>query len=182
MKPFVYTIVQLALMNFDEDRVLVTRNALPEFWIFMNRVSPFTYLISGMLSTGVADARISCADNEFLNFDPLDGQTCGEYMENYIERESGYLLNPDARAGSCEFCPQDSTNVFLADFSSYFSEAWRNFGLIWAYIVFNVFAALLIYWLVRMPKGNKKKEKEKKKNRIGWMGRRRRRVGEEKKG
>lgn len=149
----------------------------------MNRVSPFTYLISGMLSTGVANARISCADNEFLNFDPPDGQTCGEYMESYIERESGYILNPDARGRSCEFCPQVSTNTFLAGFSSYFSEAWRNFGLIWAYIVFNVFAALLIYWLVRMPKGNKKreKEKEKKKDRIGWMGGRRR-DGEKKKG
>ena len=131
----------------------------------MNRVSPFTYLISAMLSTGVADARIFCADNEFLNFDPLDGQTCGEYMERYIERQSGYLLNPGAREVPCQFCPQVSTNAFLASFSSYFSEAWRNFGLIWAYIVFNVFAALLIYWLVRMPKGKRKDERR------GWVGR-----------
>ena len=135
----------------------------------MNRVSPLTYLISGILSTAVADTRIFCADNEFLAFEPLDGQTCGEYMESFIETQSGYLLNPDAEGVTCQFCPQMSTNSFLASFSSYFSEAWRNFGLLWAYIVFNIFAALLIYWLVRMPKGKKTEKEENKKAKEGWL-------------
>lgn len=34
-------------------------------------------------------------------------------------------------------------------------------SILWAYIVFNVFAALFVYWLVRVPKrklGKKKQE------------------------
>ena len=135
----------------------------------MNRVSPFTYIISGILSTAVADTRIFCADNEFLSFEPIDGQTCGEYMERYIETRSGYLLNPNAEDEICRFCTQLSTNAFLASFSSYLSEAWRNFGLIWAYIVFNVCAAMLIYWFVRMPKGNRRVKVEDEKSKRGWL-------------
>jgi ABC-type multidrug transport system permease subunit len=50
-----------------------------------------------------------------------------------------------------------STDTFLAQVDSYYSEAWRNFGIMWAYLVFNVVAALGIYWWARVPKGNKTK-------------------------
>merc|ERR1712230_126871 len=33
--------------------VLVGPNAMPGFWIFMYRVSPFTYLVEGLLGNGV---------------------------------------------------------------------------------------------------------------------------------
>jgi hypothetical protein len=29
---------------------------------------------------------------------------------------------------------------------------WRNFGIMWAFIIFNVFGAVLFYWLARVPK------------------------------
>jgi ABC-type multidrug transport system permease subunit len=32
----------------------------------------------------------------------------------------------------------------------------------WVFVGFNVAAALGLYWLIRMPKGTKKGEKEKK--------------------
>jgi len=48
--------------------VLVGPNAMPGFWIFMYRVSPFTYLVEGLLGNGVAHAPVHCADNEFLQF------------------------------------------------------------------------------------------------------------------
>ncbi len=124
----------------------------------MYRVSPFTYLISGMLSTAVANTNVVCADNEFLRFEPPNGSTCAEYLEPYIGRTGGYVLNPDA-AADCSFCPQSSTNIFLAGVGANYSDAWRNFGIMWAYVIFNVAGALLIYWLARVPK-NKKPKKE----------------------
>lgn len=30
------------------------------------------------------------------------------------------------------------------------SLVWRNFGLFWAYVVFNVFAAAFLYWAFRV--------------------------------
>lgn len=139
--------------------VLVGPKALPGFWIFMYRVSPFTYLIDGMLSTAVAHTSVTCAKNEYLNFNPLDGQTCAEYMQPYISTLGGYLLEPDAQA-NCSYCQISNTDTFLASISAHPQYMWRNFGLLWPYIIFNIFAAVFLYWLVRVPKkkGNSKKE------------------------
>ncbi|KAJ9635209.1 Multidrug resistance protein [Coniosporium tulheliwenetii] len=116
--------------------VLASPESLPGFWIFMYRVSPFTYLVSAMLSTAVADTNVVCAANELLRFQPPSGQTCAQYLAPYISAAGGYLQNPDATA-DCNFCALSSTNTFLASVSSYYSEAWRNFGIMWAFIVFN---------------------------------------------
>ncbi len=53
--------------------VLANPDTLPRFWIFMYRISPFSYLVSAMLSTAVANTRVECADNEFLQFEPPGG-------------------------------------------------------------------------------------------------------------
>ncbi|KAG9723024.1 hypothetical protein KCU73_g13820, partial [Aureobasidium melanogenum] len=37
---------------------------------------------------------------------------------------------------------------------------WRNFGILWVYIIFNAVAAVGIYWLVRVPKKAKKSKKD----------------------
>ena len=136
--------------------VLATPEKLPGFWIFMYRVSPFTYLVSAMLSTGVSGTTASCDQVEFLHFDPPPNDTCQSYMDNYIEMAKGYLDNPDATS-DCAFCSISDTNTFLGQIHSYYKDAWRNFGLMWVYIAFNVVAAVFIYWLVRVPKGKKTK-------------------------
>ncbi|EXJ82897.1 ATPase [Capronia epimyces CBS 606.96] len=139
--------------------VLVGPKALPGFWIFMYRVSPFTYLIDGMLSTAVAHTKVICAKNEYLNFDPPSGQTCADYMRSYMNASGGYLQDPSATT-NCGYCPIDSTDTFLAGISAHPNLTWRNFGLLWAYIVFNIAAAIFFYWLVRVPKNKRKGKKE----------------------
>ncbi|KAJ5581724.1 hypothetical protein N7535_000344 [Penicillium sp. DV-2018c] len=143
--------------------VLVTPERMPGFWIFMYRVSPFTYLVSAMLSVGTAGTNIVCEDIELLHFKPADNQTCAEYMKDYIFGTSttpplgGYLVDGSSTT-ECAFCPVDKTDTFLAGVSSFYSDAWRNFGIMWAFIIFNVFAAVFIYWLARVPKGSRSKK------------------------
>ncbi|CAI7675725.1 unnamed protein product [Penicillium discolor] len=135
--------------------VLSTKEALPGFWIFMYRVSPFTYLVSAMLSTGVSGADAVCEAVEFLKFTPPSNQTCEDYMGPYIKMAgTGYLQDPTATA-ECAFCTVSKTNSYLLQISSDFADAWRNFGLMWVYIVANIFGAVFIYWLARVPKGKK---------------------------
>ena len=131
--------------------VLVSPTALPGFWIFMYRVSPFTYLVNGMLSVGLANTHVVCSDIEYLSFQPPAGQTCETYMAPYIGALGGYLTNPGDTA-NCSFCSADSTNTFLRGLSSEYSTRWRNFGVMWAFIVFNVAGALFFYWWARVPK------------------------------
>lgn len=149
--------------------VLATPAKMPRFWIFMYRVSPFTYLVSAMLSTGTAGANVYCEGIEMLEFDPTPGKTCFEYMDTYINGVftpngteiykpfGGYLQNGNATA-NCSFCSIDKTDTFLAGVLSFYSDAWRNFGIMWAFIIFNIAAAVGIYWLARVPKGTRSKK------------------------
>ncbi|KAK9235227.1 ABC-2 type transporter-domain-containing protein [Lipomyces kononenkoae] len=137
--------------------VLASPSSLPGFWIFMYRVSPFTYLVDAMLSVGVANTEVVCSDIELLSFEPAANLTCGEYLAPYISASGGQIMNPNATS-DCEFCSISSTNVFLASVSSSYSHRWRDFGLLWVYIIFNMFAAILLYWLMRVPKRFKKKQ------------------------
>ncbi|KAL8922410.1 MAG: hypothetical protein Q9172_003566 [Xanthocarpia lactea] len=140
--------------------VLAGPSTLPGFWIFMYRVSPFTYLINGMLAVGIANTEVECSEIEYSTFNPREGETCAEYLREYIYEPAlrgGYVRNPDATS-QCQFCSAQSTNVYLEQLSSQYSTRWRNFGIMWAFIIFNIGAALLLYWLARVPRKQKVQE------------------------
>ncbi|WPH01081.1 Hypothetical protein R9X50_00391600 [Acrodontium crateriforme] len=147
--------------------VLAPPGAFPEFWIFMYRISPFTYLVQGMLSVGIANQKVQCAANEFVSFNPPSGQDCGTFMSAYINGNAthpaagGYLLDNSATT-NCQFCTYDDTNLFLDQVNISYSNVWRNFGILWGFIVFNIFMAVFIYWFARVPKNKGKKKDEKK--------------------
>jgi ABC-type multidrug transport system permease subunit len=85
-------------------------------------------------------------------------------MGDYIKMVGGYFVDPDVTQ-NCEFCTVAKTNTYLAGVNIDYADRWRNFGLLWVYIFFNMGAALFIYWLARMPKKtlkNAKKEKAQK--------------------
>lgn len=136
------------------DRVLAGPKALPGFWIFMYYVSPFTYLVDGMLSTGLANTDVVCSNIEFRNVEPTDNKICGDYLKDYFDHAGGYLQNPEALS-NCTLCPQSRTNQYLQLLNSDYSHRWRNFGIMWGFIGFNVCAALFLYWLARVPKKQK---------------------------
>jgi ATP-binding cassette subfamily G (WHITE) protein 2 (PDR) len=125
----------------------------------MYRVSPYTYLVDGLLSVGLANTLVKCADVEFLKFNPHGGQTCGQYMSTYISQYGGYLKDMNATT-SCEFCLVYDTNTFLLSLSSSYSNRWRNFGILFTFVAVNVIAAVFLYWLARVPKGKKKEKAE----------------------
>jgi len=144
--------------------VLAGPSQFPGFWIFMYRVSPFTYLVGGMLSTAVKDAPVTCLQQDYLNFPPPGGQTCESYVKPYLDAAGGYLLNTTAQSTTeCSLCQISETNTFLQGVSINPDDAWRNFGLMWVFIVFNVFAACAIYFLARVPKSPKSKHEKKSK-------------------
>ncbi|KAH7142524.1 ABC-2 type transporter-domain-containing protein [Fusarium sp. MPI-SDFR-AT-0072] len=83
--------------------VFQTLIALPGFWIFMYRVSPMTYLVGGVAVSGLSGDAIICSQAELAVFQPPAGETCGAYMQPYLEQAApGTLLNPDATA-SCSY-------------------------------------------------------------------------------
>ncbi|UKZ84353.1 ZEB2-regulated ABC transporter 1 [Trichoderma asperellum] len=138
--------------------VIASPSSMPGFWVFMYRVSPFTYWVSAVLSTGLANTNVTCSSNELVHLEPPSGQTCGEYLSKFIDAAGGYLQDTNATK-DCSYCPIADTNVFLTSVSSSYDHRWRDFGIGMSFIVFNIAASLFLYWLIRMPKKwGKKKE------------------------
>lgn len=119
----------------------------------MYRVSPMTYIISAMLSDGVAKQEVQCSAIEFLTLQPANNLTCGEYLEPFMQAAGGSLQDPSS-TDQCMFCSVAQTDVYLQAVGIEYDDRWRNFGLIWVYIIFNCFLAVGVYWLARVPKKN----------------------------
>lgn len=167
------------IMTLTFNGVMQPPSALPGFWIFMYRASPLTYLIAGITSTGLHGRDIKCATAELSVFNPPSGLTCGDYLRQYLAVAGGQLSNAGATS-NCEYCQLTKADQYLAasnicesfyaDASStsfhralpklisisptVYSERWRNFGLGWAYIGFNVCGTVLMYYMFRIKHYN----------------------------
>jgi hypothetical protein len=75
-------------------------------------------------------------------------------MANFVGMAGGYVANPNATA-DCAFCTISDTNVFLTAVSAKYEDRWRNFGIMWLFVIFNIAAALFFYWLGRVPRKSK---------------------------
>lgn len=141
--------------------VLQSPTALPGFWIFMYRLSPFTYWIGGMAATLLHDRPVTCSTTETSTFDPPSGQDCGTYLAPYMQMAPGVLQNPNATE-QCRYCGLSNSDQFLAGSNIFWTERWRNFGIVWAFVAFNISMAVLTYWLFRIAKFGKKGGEGKK--------------------
>lgn len=129
----------------------------------MYHASPLTYFIDGLAVAGLANTEVTCSDVELLHIDPWSPEsnypvTCEKYLRPYIQTNGGYINNPSASA-DCEYCSFSSTNAFLKALQiNTDGNAWRNAGYFTIYIIFDILALFVLYWLVRVPR-----------KKIGWM-------------
>ncbi|KAG5954743.1 hypothetical protein E4U57_004137 [Claviceps arundinis] len=158
-------VIVLSLMSTVFSGVLQTAKALPGFWIFMYRVSPFTYWISGIVGTELHERAIECSDVELNVFDPPQGMTCGEYLQPLIGRAPGVLRNP-AAISQCQYCSVRNADQILSQSNIFWDDRVRNFGLMWAYILFNIFVAVLVYYLFRVKQWKKRSLKSRLKSKF----------------
>lgn len=158
----------LFAMSLTFNGVMQSPTALPGFWIFMYRVSPFTYWISSLVSTMLHGRRVDCSSTETSIFSPPAGQTCQQYLAPYLQTAPGTLQNPnDTR--DCRYCSLSTADQLLAPSGVVWSERWRNFGIVWAYVIFNIFVAVLTYYLFRVKKWNKGSDKAQKASFFGKL-------------
>lgn len=154
----------LMLMSLMFCGVLQTPTALPGFWIFMYRLSPFTYWISAMTSTMLHDQPVTCSAAETKVMNPPMGQTCGDFFSDYLNGagSAGKLQNP-GDTESCRYCTITVGDQFLAGSGISWDDRWRNFGILWAYVIFNIFIAVSTYYLFRVRPTNRSRVTKVKK-------------------
>lgn len=124
----------------------------------MYRISPGTYLVSGLMSTADSGSDVRCANNEILHLTAPANMSCGNFMGPFADAAGGYLLNPSSIKFS-QYCLLNSTDKFLDRLQIDYYDRWWHFGLLWVYIVFNVMAALVLYLYFRVHKGDGIKRK-----------------------
>ncbi|KAF2257929.1 putative ABC multidrug transporter [Lojkania enalia] len=125
----------LGIMMYAFCGILACPDALPRFWIFMYKANPYTYLVSSFLATTLGEASAYCAENEFVGFLAPENMTWRD-----VERQ---------------FCQLKNTNQFLRLGNVSRETRWRDLGLLCCYIAFNFGAAVLLYWVFRVPKGKR---------------------------
>ncbi|KAK6224463.1 abc-2 type transporter [Colletotrichum tabaci] len=137
----------------------VVRADLPAIWAdFMYWVSPMTYLVSGALSTCLHGSKVVCTAKELVRVPAPANTTCADFLGPFVQGAGGYLVD-GAATDVCSYCSMRTTDDFLARFNIEYGDRWRNFGLLWLYVGFNIVAACGLYWLVRVPKGQGVKRK-----------------------
>ncbi|KAJ7168526.1 pleiotropic drug resistance ABC transporter [Mycena filopes] len=120
------------------------------WWRWMYHVSPFTYLTEALLGQALGKRAITCGAVELVHMNPPAGQTCGQYLATYIAEAGGYLTNADATS-ACEFCSTATTDQFLgASFNIFYSNHWRDAGLLFAYIGANIIGIYALTYFFRI--------------------------------
>ena len=78
-------------------------------------------------------------------------------MDSYINTTGGYLIESNATT-ACRFCSASNTNTYLTQLNSSYDTRWRNFGVMWAFIIFNICMAMFLYWWARVPRKQEVRE------------------------
>jgi ABC-type multidrug transport system ATPase subunit/ABC-type multidrug transport system permease subunit len=126
--------------------VLQPLSQLVNFWHFAYYVSPFTWLVSALMFAGTHNVPVRCAPTEINIFQPPNGTTCGEYAGAFATASFAAIYNPDAMQ-DCEFCQLTVSDTYLASMNIFFTDRWRNVGLLVVYTVFNIIFFVIGFYL-----------------------------------
>lgn len=140
---------------------------LPYFWrVWMFPLSPFTYLIEGMLGAVLNDQPVRCTPQEYNTIYPPPGQSCQQYLGAYVgaldgpNRGTGYFV--DGPGGTCNYCEYRVGNDYLRSISLNAAYRFRDIGIICAYIGFNILLCFALFYFFRIFKlSNLKKSKQR---------------------
>lgn len=146
--------------------VIVPYIAMPHFWqSWMYWLTPFHYLLEGFLGVVTHNVPVNCVEREEARFRPPPGQTCEQYAGEYAQESGGYVRN--ASNGFCAFCQYSTGDEFAASFNVFYSHKWRNYGIFWAFVIFNFALVFLFSWLYLHGVRNLKRWLSKRKTQKG---------------
>ncbi|KAJ5101248.1 hypothetical protein NUU61_003470 [Penicillium alfredii] len=128
--------------------VVVPYSQMQPFWRYwIYYLDPFTYLVGGLLGEVLWDVKVACEPSEYVRFSAPSGQTCGEYMAEFLASQAGYLLDKNATK-TCSFCKYSSGADYAKSFNlteKYYS--WRDTGIT-ALFCFTSYA--LVFFMMKL--------------------------------
>ncbi|KAI9047875.1 hypothetical protein LZ554_007677 [Drepanopeziza brunnea f. sp. 'monogermtubi'] len=131
--------------------VLVPYSQIPTFWrSWLYHINPFNYLMGSLLVFVTWDVPVRCSDDEFAVFDtPVPGQTCAEYLADYLvgSGAAANLTNPEATSG-CRVCQYRTGADYLQTLNlKEYSYGWRDAGIV---TLFACSSYALVYLFMKL--------------------------------
>ena len=137
LNPFIFSALNLFC------GVMMPKASMPKFWSsWMYWLNPYHYVIEGLVAAQLYNTPVSCKPDEFSLFNTPAGQTCGEYAAKFMETATGYIANPDATS-ECQYCTYEKGQDFYHGLSMDYANRWRNVGIMFIYLVFNVIMVIV---------------------------------------
>lgn len=132
--------------------VMQPSGLMPRFWIFVYRVSPYTYLVELLTVLLIHDLPVQCEIMEAAIFRPdHTGISCGDYSLQFVADNGGYITHPESMF-LCTYCNYANGDEFLADENMSYDHLWRDFGILCAFVGFNIFAMFFCYYMFSVKK------------------------------
>lgn len=130
--------------------VLVPYAQIQPFWRYwLYYLNPFNYLIGSLLVFTSFSAPVRCAESEFAIFDPPSGQTCGEYLTDYMlgMGARANLTNPDVTSG-CRVCEyrNGADYLYTVNLKDYY-YGWRDAAIV---ALFAISSYAMVYLLMKL--------------------------------
>ncbi|PWY65514.1 ABC multidrug transporter [Aspergillus eucalypticola CBS 122712] len=130
--------------------VLVPYTQIQEFWRYwIYYLDPFNYLMGSLLVFTTFDTPVRCKESEFAIFDPPNGSTCAQYLQDYMMGAGARmnLINPDATA-DCHVCEytRGSDYLYTLNLKDYY-YGWRDAAIV---ALFAISSYALVYVLMKL--------------------------------
>jgi ABC-type multidrug transport system permease subunit len=130
--------------------VVVPYSQITAFWRYwLYYLNPFNYLMGALLVFTTFDVEVQCKESELAVFDPPMNQTCGEYLEDYMNGTGSRtnLLNPAATSG-CQVCQYRYGSDYLStlNLGDYY-YGWRDAGIV---VIFAMSSYGMVYLLMKL--------------------------------
>ncbi|KAF9001112.1 pleiotropic drug resistance ABC transporter [Cyathus striatus] len=108
------------------------------WFLWLYYITPFTYIMDSIYGYSQHGLTLECSVDELTVIDVPSGLTCISYLEAYIDREGGYVLNPNSTT-YCVYCPVSSVDSWMREcYNISYSHRWRDVGILLGYISFHV--------------------------------------------
>ncbi|KAG0159686.1 hypothetical protein PDIDSM_7209 [Penicillium digitatum] len=128
--------------------VVVPYSLMQPFWRYwIYYLDPFNYLVGGLLGEVIWDVKVKCTPSEFVQFTAPSGQTCGQYMADFLATQAGYLADGNS-TGTCSFCPYSEGSDYAKTFNlreKYYS--WRDTGIT---ALFCISSYALVFFMMKL--------------------------------
>ncbi|KAJ5954284.1 hypothetical protein N7501_008563 [Penicillium viridicatum] len=126
------------------------RSALNSFyhpWLYW--ADPLTYFFEPTVSTVLHGVEVQCSADEMAVFDPPSGQTCQQYLTEYLNTSPGYLTNPNASQG-CTYCPYSVGDDFAETLHFFYGDRWRDWAVFLGFCLTNFLLVFVATWFFRV--------------------------------